>query len=156
MRALPVISQITSLMGTATSAYGAYAGGQEKKEAFEYNAKVAAANATAARQKAAREEEVHRLKIKRLVGTQRAMFAAAGVDIGSGTPLGIMLETVKEGEKEAGYIRRGGKIEAGRYLNEARMQEMYGESAGRASTVEAVSKFATGLGNIGTQWFKKK
>lgn len=154
--ALPVISQITSLAGTAVSAYGTYQGGQDKKKAYEYNARVAQAEGAMARQRAEREEEVHRSKLRRLMGTQRALFAAAGVEIGTGTPLEVMLDTVREGEKEAQYIKWGGETEETRYLNEAQLQRMYGESAGRAGTIGGLSQFATGLGRLGTQWYKPK
>ena len=154
--AIPIISQVASVAGTVASAYGSYSAGQQKKAAYEYNAQVAQADAVAIRQKAAREEEVSRLRVNRLRGTQRALFAAAGVDIGTGTPLGVMVDTAMEGEREAQYIRYGGEVEATRKLNEARMQEMYGKAAGRAGTTTALSQFSTGLGNISMKWLESK
>jgi hypothetical protein len=151
---LPVISNIASLAGTAISAYGTYRGGQEQKRAYEYNARVAQAESVVARQKAEREEEISRLKVRRLMGTQRAMFAAAGVDIGSGTPLSIMVDTAVEGEKEAQYIKWGGATEEARFLNEAKLQKMYGGIVGRTGRTKALSQFATGLGKIGMQSYK--
>jgi len=153
---LPVISQIASLAGTAVSAYGTYRGGQEQKGAYEYYARVAQAESVVARQKATREEEISRLKVRRLMGTQRAMFAAAGVDIGEGTPLSIMVDTAREGEKEAQYIKWGGATEEARWLNEARLRKMYGRIVGRAGRTKALSQFATGLGKLSTEWYKPK
>ncbi len=150
------ISQVASIAGTAVSAYGTYSAGQQKKSAYEYNAQVATADAAAVRAKAAREEEISRARVSRLKGTQRAMFAAAGVDPNSGTPLGVIVDTVREGEKEAQYIRFGGETEATKKLNEARMNEMYGENAGKAGTANAMSQFATGLGKIATSWYTPK
>jgi len=150
--ALPIIAIGTMLAGTAMSAGSQLAGGRAQKAGYEYGARVAEADATVARQKAAREEEIHRGKLSRLMGTQRAVFGAAGVDIGEGTPLSIAVDTMLEGEREAEFIRYGGEVEATRSLNEARMQRYYGKQAVKAGRIGAASTFLTGLGQAGMMY----
>lgn len=146
---LGVIALGVGLAGTAMSAGGQLAAGRAQKAGYNYNARVAEADATVARQKAAREEEIHREKLGRLMGTQRAVFGAAGVDIGEGTPLSIMVDTAFQGEREAEFIKYGGEVEATKSLNEARMQRFYGKQASKASRIGAGSTFLTGLGQAG-------
>lgn len=147
--ALPVIGLVGSLLGTGLSAYGQYQSGQAQKSAYNYNATIATQEADVARAKAAREEQIHRDKLKRLIGTQTALFGAAGVDIGSGSPLLTLMSTAEEGEKEAQWIKYGGEVEATERLNEAKLNRYYGKQAGRAGRLSAGSTFLTGLGQAG-------
>lgn len=152
---LPLIALGVGLAGTALSAGSQYVAGRTRRKAYEYNAKVSEANALASRQKAAREEEIQRGKLGRIVGTQKAAFGAAGVAM-EGTPLSIIADTIYQGEKEAEYIKYGGEMESARYLNEARMNRYYGKMAGRMGTIEAGSTFFTGLGRAGLGYLGMK
>ena len=149
MAAIPIIALAGSLIGTGLSAFGQYRAGQAQQGAYNYNAQVAESEAGVARVGAAREEEIHREKLNRLIGTQKALYAAAGVDISSGSPLLTFMETAEEGEKEAQYIRYGGEVEATSKLNEAKLNRYYGKQASRAGTIGAGSTFLTGLSQAG-------
>lgn len=155
---LGIISLGVGLAGTTMSAVGQIQAGRAQKAGYDYNAKVNEADAIAARQKAGREEEIHREKLSRLMGTQRAIFGAAGVDIGEGTPLSIAVDTMFQGEREAGFIKYGGEVEATKSLNEARINRYYGGVAKRSSIIGAGSTFLTGLGQAGmsyANWAKR-
>ncbi len=158
MPAIPVIMLAVSVAGTAMSAMGQIRQGQAQKAAYDYNTQVAEQEARVARAGAAREEEVHREKLNRLLGTQRALYASAGVDISSGSPLLTMMDTASEGEEEARYIRYGGEVEATSKLNEARLGRFYGGQASRTGRIGAGSTFFTGLGQAGLGYasLKKK
>lgn len=145
---LGVIALGVSAIGTGMSAYGQYQSGQAQKGAYKYSAQVSEAEAGVARAGAAREEEVHREKLHRLMGTQKALFGAAGVSI-EGTPLSILEETAFQGEREAEYIRYGGEVSATEKLNEAKLQRYYGKQASKAGKIGAGSTFLTGLGQAG-------
>ena len=54
-----------------------------------------------ARQEGKYEEAASRERLKKLMGTQRSLYAKAGVDISSGSPLLMLAETAAEGEMEA-------------------------------------------------------
>ncbi len=134
------------LAGSTMSAAGTYQSGQAQKEAYEYNANVAT-------EKGKYEEEQSRLRLSRLMGTQRALYAKAGVDLSSGSPLLTLAETAYQGEQEAQNIRRG-------YKSEATINRFYGVQASKAGTMGAISTFTQGLGQAGMAgynagWFNK-
>ncbi len=155
MAVLPLVALGVSLLGTGLSAYGQYQSGQAQKEAYKYNAKVAEGEAVTARTAAAREEEVHREKLQRMLGTQKALYGAAGVDITSGSPLLTMMSTASEGEEEARYIKYGGEVEATRLLNEAKTSQFYAKQATKTAGFGSTSTFFTGLGSAGLSYLKK-
>jgi hypothetical protein len=138
------------------SAFGQYQSGQAQKAAYNYNAQVAESEAGVARAGAAREEEVHRAKLQRMLGTQRALYGAAGVDITSGSPLLTMMSTAEEGEREAEFIKYGGEVEATRALNEGRIGRFQAKQASTAGKIGAGSTFLTGLGSAGLSYASMK
>ncbi len=138
-----------SAVGTGVSALGQYRQGQATEAAQEYNAKVSEANAEAIKAKAAYEEDISRDKLKRLMGTQRALYGKAGVDISSGSPLLVLADTAAQGEKEALAIRYGGDVEATQQKNQARLQRLYGKSAYSSGLIGAGSTFFSGMGQAG-------
>lgn len=146
---LGVLALGVGVLGTGMSAYGQYQSGQAQKAAYNYNAQVAESEAGVARAGAAREEEVHRAKLQRMLGTQRALYGAGGVDITSGSPLLTMMSTAEEGEREAEFIEYGGEVEATRSLNEAKLNRFYGKQAYKSGVIGAGSTFLTGLGQAG-------
>ncbi len=152
MAVLPLIALGVGLAGTGLSAFGQYQSGQAQKGAYDYNAKVAESEAGVARAGAAREEEVHRAKLQRLMGTQKALYGAAGVDITGGSPLLTLMSTAEEGEREAEFIKYGGEVEATRSLNEARMNRFYGKQAYKSGIFGAGSTFLKGLGQAGLSY----
>jgi len=146
---LGLISIGVGALGSGMSAFGQYQSGQAQKGAYDYNARIAEQEAGVARAGAAREEEIHRTKLKRLMGTQKALYGAAGVDIASGSPLLTLMSTAEEGEREAEYIRYGGEVSATEKLNEARLARYYGKQTYKAGVIGAGSTFLTGLGQAG-------
>lgn len=121
-------------IGTATSAFSKYQEGQVKKEAYEYDARLAL-------KKAGIEEKQTREKYNRLMGRQRALYAKAGVDLASGSPLLVMSGTASEGEEEARMIRSGGQSEAER-------MRMYGDIVERTGMIEGASTLFSGLSGL--------
>ena len=148
MAVLPLIALGVGLAGTTLSSVGQIQAGRAQKAGYDYNAKVNEADAVAARASAAREEEVHREKLKRLMGTQKAVFGAAGVEM-EGSPLLILMNTAAEGEREAEFIKYGGEVEATKSLNEARLNRLYGRTVAKSGIIGGASTFLTGLGQAG-------
>ncbi len=140
--AIPLIMLGVSVAGAGLSAVGQYRQGQLQKAGYDYNAKVA-------REKAAYEEAQSREKLRSLLGTQRALYAKAGVDISSGSPLLVMADTAAKGEEEAQMIKAGGR-------QESALQRMYGRSAARAGLWGGTSSFMSGLAQAGTQYYGSK
>lgn len=105
---LPALGSIAtglSLAGTA----GATVSGVQSSIA---QSKAAKAEAKSIRESAAFEEAQFRKRAQTLLAKQRAIGAGAGLDISSGSPLAIMLDSAREAEIEAQSIRRSGEIGA--------------------------------------------
>ncbi len=143
-------------IGSAMSAYGQYRQGEAAKAAGSFNEDVAAANAEAARKKAAYEEEIQRDKLKKIMGRQRTLYAKAGVNIDEGSPLLMLMETAEEAERDAQAIRYGGDVAATQMLNQGRMAAFQGEQAYKAGMIGAGSTFLTGLGSAMMGYAKLK
>ena len=142
MHALPVIAAGASIVGTGLSAYGQYKAGQAQAQAYEVNAQRAERTAQ-------EEERTARIRLRKLMSTQKAMYAKAGVDITSGSPLMVMFETEYEGEKEIEAIRRTGS-------ETAEQERLYGKQASTAGLIGAGSTLLTGLGSTGMNYYAKK
>jgi len=132
---------ITAIAGTALSAYGQYKAGADQKAAFDYNAKVTEKETNQA-------EYDSRTRLRRLMSTQRSLYAKAGVDLSTGSPLLLLAETAGEGEREALSILEGGE-------SSAALQRIAGRQAKTAGIIGAGSTLLTGIGTRGTNFFKK-
>jgi len=139
---LALIGLGVSGAGTALSAVSQYRAGQAQEEAYKYNAGVA-------EQKGIYEETQSRDKLRKLLSSQKALYAKAGVDMTSGSPLLLMADTAAQGEMEALNIRKG-------YQSEAKMNRYYGNQAKKAGNIKAGSTFLSGLGSVGTQYASMK
>lgn len=130
-----------SAVGTGLSAFSKYQEGQAKKEAYDYDAKLAL-------KKAGIEEKQIREKYSRLMGRRRSLYAKAGVDITSGSPLLDMAETAAMAEEEAMTKRSEGHTEAERL-------RMYGKISANTGLTSAMSTLFSGISSIGEKKPKK-
>lgn len=134
-------------LGGAVGAAGALASGQQQKAASEYNAKVATANAEAARQAAADAEDEHRRKASNLLSSQRAAFAAAGVDL-EGSPLEIMSATAAQAERDAIRIRDAGTVQEMQARSQGALDNLTARTAVSSSYWKAGSSLLTGVSSL--------
>jgi len=95
------------------------------------------------------KEAAHRKRLKNLMSTQRALYAKAGVDVESGSPLVVLAETAEEGEEEATAIRRGG-------IETSRQQQFMGRQVYKAGRTAAAGTFLSGLGRAGSSAYALK
>ncbi len=72
-----------------------------------------------ARQRTALEARRFSQQQSRLLATQRARLANAGVELNSGTPVDVQTETAAEGDFQRRLILAGGTIESQRLLQQA-------------------------------------
>jgi hypothetical protein len=93
------------------------------------------------------QEETSRLEWTRLMGRQRSLYAKAGVDLTSGSPLLVLADTAMKAEQEQARISTAGK-------SEATLDRYYGEMAAYAGKMGAWSTFLTGLGKAGMDLYK--
>lgn len=142
MASIAAAALVTSIAGVGLSAVGQLKAGRDQAAAFDYNARIT-------EKKTNQAEFDSRQRLKRLISSQRALYAKAGVDLASGSPLLVLAETAAEGEREALSIRSGGR-------SDADLQRIYGRQAGSAGIIGAGSTLLTGLGTAGTNFFRKK
>ena len=112
-----------------------FMGGQQQRGAYEYNAAIT-------RQNAAEKAEVSSDKYTALIGKERSLYAKAGVDISSGSPLLVAMDTASKGAEEEGRITSAGK-------EEASLEEFYGRQAAFSGTMGGVGTFLSGLSKAG-------
>lgn len=128
LQGLQLGSGVTS---SAMSGFGQVEAGLAKKSAYDYNAAVAGIMA---------EEELESLeeKYSTLIGKQASLYAKAGVDIASGSPLLTMAATAaKKGTMEA-RVKSGADIDT-----------YYGKIAAWAGEMSGMNAFLTGLSATG-------
>lgn len=142
-----------SFIGSLISAKGSRDEGISKSTAYKYNAAINEQNAVAARTKADWEETQSREKSRKLLGTQRALYAKAGVDLSSGSPLLVLAETAGEAEGEAQAIRWGGDVAVGEQKNMATLNRFYGKAAKKAGNTAMWSGVATAAGSAASSYY---
>lgn len=114
MQALPFIAVALSAVGTG----GQILSGIRQAEA---QSLFARREAQSIRQAAEFEERQFRRRASLLMGKQTAIAAASGLDITSGSPLLMELDSIREAELEALNIRRTGRMGESAKLFEARL-----------------------------------
>lgn len=88
------------------SAVSGYKAAQAQNKAAAYNAQVSEMEAASTLEAGQKDEARKRMETAQLVGRQKAVLAAQGVDIGSGTSLDIMQGTKDVGDMDAMTIRQ--------------------------------------------------
>ena len=125
-------------VGSAASAFGQYKQGQAQRAAYDYNA-------DATLEKMREDEETSAAKFGHLMGRQRSLYAKAGVDIASGSPLLIAMDTAMQATEEQQRIKASG-------TTEANLQRYYGKVAESSANTSAFSTFLSGLSKAGMQY----
>lgn len=162
------IGLATQAAGVVTSAMGASNNAKAEKYALDYQAKVAANNAQIARWQASdaitrgqAEAGRQQLKTRQLKGTQRAMMAARGVDLGEGSALNILSDTDFMGALDANQITDNAAKEAWSYQQEANnassnSEVLRGRAKGVSPGSAAFSTLLSGAGGVMSSWYSMK
>jgi hypothetical protein len=125
------------VVNSAASGYGQYESGQEQRGAYDYNASVTL-------EQMRQKEQTSEAKYSNLIGKQATAYAAAGVDIASGSPLLVMAHTAAQSGAEQMSEAQSGD-------QEAALQRYYGKVAAFNGTVAGISSFISGLSKAGMQ-----
>lgn len=131
-----------------------------------YQAKIAENNAIGAEQQArdaslrgSIDEEKQRLRTKQMIGSQRAVLAANGVDLGSGTAVDLVGESAGFGEMDALTVRANAAREAWGFTEQAKNYRTQGRmtkwQANNAAKGTLLTTAANALGQ-GASLFGKK
>lgn len=167
---LTTIALVTMAAGTALSAAGSIQQGNAARAQASYQSQVERNNATIAERQAQDaeqrgrvEEQRQRIQNARLAGTQRTAFAGAGVDLGSGSPLDVLMDTRQLGELDALTIRSnaareayGFRTQSSNLMAQSALTQRAGQNAQAAGAVGAGSTLLTGTGNLAATAVKFK
>ena len=156
MPAVPFIFMGISAMGFLSAAKGAEAEGIAQQRANEYNAKINENEATAIETKTAAELDLKKQQYARLMGSQRASYAAAGVDLSTGSPLEVLTQQAYQAEKDMIATGYSGDVEATSKRNQATLNRFYGDTAVKTADTKATSTLIEGIGNMGATYYGGK
>lgn len=137
----------------ASTVFGAVSSvqqGMAANAAAKYNARVSENNARQAELSAKYDEDRHRDNVMRLMGSQRARYAAAGIDPNSDTALDVMADTAIQSELDALALRYGGKVQSSAYKDQANLDRAAGKNAMMAGYMGAGGSLLTGYSDYKT------
>lgn len=126
-----------SVVGSLFAGLGQAAAGKQEQAAYDYNAAVGIENMKNA--SVANEQ-----RYAELVGRQATAYAAAGVDITSGSPLLMMAATAGRGGRQAEQIREQGTEAAALQTYYGKIAAWRGRLQGMQTFLKGISKAATG------------
>jgi hypothetical protein len=135
-----------------TTGISQYQQGQTAKKTARYNARVSENRATEVQNRAITAESEERQKASELQGRQRAIQAAKGVSVDTGTALRVQEDTALIGEVNAMRIRENARSQTEALETEAELTRFQGENAARQGTLGAISTVAAGAGKVADKW----
>lgn len=136
---------------SATSLYGAFnqsaaqeAQGDYQRRAYNTNAELSEMRAQDAEKRGLKEANAYGQKVKGVVGSQRAAFAAQGVDVDSGSAADIQAETRAIGAQDTLRIKNNAWREAWGFRMDAAQGRATGDMAQRSGSNSARTTLMTG------------
>jgi hypothetical protein len=146
------IALIATAAAGTVSAVSSYQQGQVQKQVARNNATMAEYAAQDAERRGELEAQAVQRKASQLKGTQRAMMAARGLDLGVGTPAEILDQTDFFGETDVATTRYNASREA--WSNRAQGQDMMqqGKWAARNANMQAFSTLLGTAGSVSGKW----
>lgn len=152
----PATIAVTAMVvGGGLQAYGQVQAGQDEARIEAQNARNADQAAIDAERRGDIEEQAHRDKVRAMLGTQRATFAANNVDSNTGSALGVLTDTVRFGELDALTIRNNAAREAWGYRTEAASARARGHAAKRAGNLGGFGTALTSGAQAYGMWKKR-
>lgn len=162
------VGVFSGLLGTGMSVYGQMQQGQAAKAQASYQAQVAQRNKQVleyqAQDRAAQgqqQEEQHRLKVRQLMGTQRAALSASGVTLDDGSAVDLLTDTATIGEMDAQTIKSNTAKDIWAIRNQQQgldadstLLMSRGQAAAQSGTVGAVGSLLGGAGRVAGDWYK--
>lgn len=133
-----------SALGAATSAVGAIRQGQATAAAQDYNTKIAQQNAESARLQGNAADEALARDQRRRIGAAEAAFGAAGVDLGSGSPVDVLADMTRSAMQDRLTQKYNYKLRALGYSDQAALDQSSASNARTSSYLMAGADLAQG------------
>lgn len=135
---------LASTAATVVKAGGQILGGGSKKDAAEYNARVAEDNARLASEKAALDARRVRRMADETKGSIRAAAGASGITM-SGSAMDVMAETATLAEEDVLLVQHSGEVRADNLMKEAALSQFQGKQAKKSSYISSASTLLRGF-----------
>lgn len=135
-------------LGTAVNMYGSYEAGVANKRINDYNASVADMQATDAIARGEENAAEAGTKASELVGSQRAAYAAQGIDVNTGSAVDVQDATQQIADRDLKTIRLNAMREAWGYKAQAAGLRLAGKYAYQAGITGAVGSGLSGAGQV--------
>lgn len=119
----------------AAGVIGSLRQGKQEAQMAEFNANVARQNAATVEQQATENARRSLVNNNKLIGSQKAAYAASGVS--GGSALDVLQDTAAKGELDAITIKNKGDIAASSYQNEAGLNKYRASNALTSSYINA-------------------
>lgn len=141
--------------------------GKEAKAEAEYRAAIDRNNALRAEylaedaiERGKQEEREERIRGRLLIGQMRAVLAANGADVNSGSALDLQIDQAETNELEAQTVRNNAqreaqefRIRASNYESEASLTQLAGENAYNSSKRKARGTLLSTAGKVAGSWY---
>lgn len=138
-------------LGTLTSATAQRDQGAAKMRIAQYNSQVQEQRAQQIEEEAEARAAIQGRANVRALGSMKAAYAGAGVDVNEGTPLEVMSDAAAELELQKQMILYGGKVGAYNARVQGNIDLMMGSYAAAAGETGANATLLTGAARIGQQ-----
>ena len=112
-------------------------GTETNSQLLEFNAGLAEMKAKDALYRGREEERRFRDEVRGLIGTQRTLYAAGNVDVGSGSALDVQTDTAYQGELDALQIRVNASREAWGFTSESQALKFEAANTRRLGRLQA-------------------
>jgi hypothetical protein len=163
---LAIASLAGSVAGAGIGAAGSLMKGQAESAAAQYQAAIARNNAQLAMVNAQRQREAgdiqtmaQGLKSAALIGSQKTVSAANGLDVGVGSPADVRASTAELGRLDELTIAHkaateafGSEVQATNFMNEAFLKKKAAGYAETAGEIGAVSSLVGGASSFSDKW----
>lgn len=161
--ALTAVGTVISMAAANQQAKATASAYNSQASAADANAKLAQQQAQDAQERGRAAEEQQRQKAARFRASQKAAFAASGVDSTSGSALDVLTDTMYLSELDAANIRynagqeaQGFKQQANNYLFQGRSDRAAASNAKKAGRLQMASSLISGATTIADRWNKLK
>lgn len=138
------VAAVASLLGAGATAWGAKEQGKFQENLASRNAAQAELEGAEVKKQGLQEEEQHRLKVKRIIGAQRAILGASNVDVNTGSAGDVQGDAALYGELDAQTIRSNAFRRAWGLETQATNDRLQGRMAKQAGTMSAFSTILAG------------
>jgi hypothetical protein len=149
------LTMISIGLTAATGLYGAdqqRKAGRHEQEVAEQNARLDRLRQDQAREAGNSQEEQQRARVRQVLASQRAAFAAQGIDASTGSPLDILGDTAGAGYGDALTMRSNALREAWGFGVSATNEVNRGRAARRSGNSQAVGTLLSSAASAAGQW----